>query len=359
MTSAQFLMVNPLYDMSASFTDASTNIDYQANASRNFINLIGDISNVDVSNTLYEGKTYDPSLSLVQFVKKTKRNFLDSNVNTMLDNLLYWARNTSGPNKFPILETGASGESNNEQPIELPTLSMIARYNFTSWVNNTTWNDMTGNNKHMVNVEAGTSQFITAENANMTQNNGRAFPYIKGNWNSRWNVYDSSTTFTDYTLVFITRYDPDGNPSDYSHITHHQWGRILDAQWGNNTYWGHAWKNAHQVHRNNQDMKDANGQTADQLYGSTPSPTFEWCFGICTPQSFICRGSDKLTEWHVADQVIGSHGTPRVTIRNGMFTGECAHWHIAELIMYDRIVTNDEIDTIKAWIEENFILTDN
>tara|TARA_B100000683_G_scaffold250357_1_gene265407 strand:- start:101 stop:424 length:324 start_codon:yes stop_codon:yes gene_type:complete len=105
MSSTQFLMVNPLYDMSGGFTDASTNIIYEVNASRNFINLIGDISNVDVSNTLYEGKTYDPSLSLVQFVKKTKKNFLDSNTNTSLDNLLYWARNTSGQNKFPILET--------------------------------------------------------------------------------------------------------------------------------------------------------------------------------------------------------------------------------------------------------------
>ena len=121
MSSTQFLMVNPYYDMSGSFTDASTNIDYQANASRNFINLIGDISNVDVSNTLYEGKTYDPSLSLVQFVKKTKRNFLYSNTNTMLDNLLYWARNTSGQNKFPILETGASGNTNNEQSLSVYT----------------------------------------------------------------------------------------------------------------------------------------------------------------------------------------------------------------------------------------------
>ena len=111
MSSTQFLMVNPYYDMSASFTDASTNIDYQANASRNFINLIGDISNVDVSNSLYEGKTYDPSLSLIQFVKKTKRNFLDSNTNTMLDKLLYWARNTSGQNKFPILKTDASDDA--------------------------------------------------------------------------------------------------------------------------------------------------------------------------------------------------------------------------------------------------------
>ena len=119
MTTTQFLMVNPLYDMSASFTDASTNINYQANASRNFINLVGDISNVDVSNTLYEGKIYDPSLSLVQFVKKTKKNFLDSNVNTMLDTLLYWARNTSGQNKFPILKTGAQGNTNNEQTSSL------------------------------------------------------------------------------------------------------------------------------------------------------------------------------------------------------------------------------------------------
>ena len=105
MSSNQFLMVNPIYDMSASFTDASTNINYEANASRNFINLIGDVSNVDVSNTLYDGKTYDPSLSLVQFVKKTKRNFLDSNVNITLDLLLHWARNTTDANNFPILET--------------------------------------------------------------------------------------------------------------------------------------------------------------------------------------------------------------------------------------------------------------
>lgn len=105
MSSNQFLMVNPMYDMSANFTDASTNINYEANASRNFINLIGDVSNVDVSNTLYDGKTYDPSLSLVQFVKKTKRNFLDSNVNITLDLLLHWARNTTDANNFPILET--------------------------------------------------------------------------------------------------------------------------------------------------------------------------------------------------------------------------------------------------------------
>jgi len=135
MSSTQFLMVNPYYDMSASFTDASTNIDYQANASRNFINLIGDISNVDVSNTLYEGKTYDPSLSLVQFVKKTKRNFLDLSVNTMLDNLLYWARNTSGSNKFPILETGASGDLSESQPT-LSLYETIDNYELTSTIAN-------------------------------------------------------------------------------------------------------------------------------------------------------------------------------------------------------------------------------
>ena len=143
MTTTQFLMVNPLYDMSASFTDASTNIDYQANASRNFINLVGDISNVDVSNTLYEGKTYDPSLSLVQFVKKTKKNFLDSNVNTMLDTLLYWARNTSGQNKFPILETGTSGDSSEQQTLPQP----VANPYFTSANNITTnsdWPDGSG-----------------------------------------------------------------------------------------------------------------------------------------------------------------------------------------------------------------------
>jgi len=108
MSTDQFLMVNPLYDMSTNFTDASTNINYEANASRNFINLIGDVSNVDVSNTLYDGKTYDPSLSLVQFVKKTKRNFLDSNVNITLDLLLHWARNTPGVNNFPISESTVS-----------------------------------------------------------------------------------------------------------------------------------------------------------------------------------------------------------------------------------------------------------
>jgi len=119
MSSTQFLMVNPLYDMSGVFTDASTNIIYQANASRNFINLIGDVSNIDVSNTLYESKTYDPSLSLVQFVKKTKRNFLDSSVNTILDSLLYWARNTSIPTKFPIPESQVSGDASIEQSAEL------------------------------------------------------------------------------------------------------------------------------------------------------------------------------------------------------------------------------------------------
>ena len=111
MSSSNFLRINPVYDMSASFTDATTNISYSINASRNYINLTGDLSNVDVSNTIYEGKSYDPSLSLVQFIKKSKRNYLDSNTNTALDALLYWARNTSGPNEFPLLETTASASA--------------------------------------------------------------------------------------------------------------------------------------------------------------------------------------------------------------------------------------------------------
>ena len=108
MSSSNFLRINPVYDMSAGFTDASTNISYSINASRNYINLTGDLSNVDGSNIVYQGKSYDPPLSLLEFTKKTKRNYLNSNVNTILDSLLYWARNTSGPNKFPILETSAS-----------------------------------------------------------------------------------------------------------------------------------------------------------------------------------------------------------------------------------------------------------
>ena len=108
MSSSSFLKINPMYNMTSEFTDAFTNINYSINASRNYINLTGDLSNVDVSNTLYEGKSYDPSLSLVQFIKKSKRNYLDSNTNTALDALLYWARNTSGPNEFPLLETTAS-----------------------------------------------------------------------------------------------------------------------------------------------------------------------------------------------------------------------------------------------------------
>ena len=102
MSSSNFLRINPIYDMSANFTDTTTNITYSTNASRNFINLTGDSTNVDVSNTMYDGKIYDPSLSSVEFVKKAKRNYLDSSTNTVLDSLLHWARNTSGEDKFPI-----------------------------------------------------------------------------------------------------------------------------------------------------------------------------------------------------------------------------------------------------------------
>ena len=148
-----------------------------------------------------------------------------------------------------------------------------------------------------------------------------------------------NTSRTDYTLIFITRYDPQGS--------NHR--RILDNP-DNNTLWGHLSGTAHRVHRNGQDMTDANGQIAHQYYGET-TPNYEWS-GICTPNSFTVRGSVN-TEWHVADQVSGSHGTVRPTIRNGQYSPyELADWHIAELIMYDRVLSDEEVTTIKAWIDD-------
>ena len=196
MSSTQFLMVNPLYDMSGSFTDASTNIDYQANASRNFINLIGDISNVDVSNTLYEGKTYDPSLSLVQFVKKTKKNFLDSNTNTTLDNLLYWARNTSGQNKFPILETGASGESSQEQTIQ-PRFTPV-------------YTNITGvTNEHKQFLAADNNNFGSWNGWNPAENWSMSFKLIK---ETKWfnNYFGYRTVTNDGAIMNWGEHDING-----------------------------------------------------------------------------------------------------------------------------------------------------
>ena len=213
MSSPQFLMVNPLYDMSASFTDASTNIDYQSNASRNFINLIGDISNVDVSNSLYEGKTYDPSLSLIQFVKKTKRNFLDSNVNTILDNLLYWARNTSGQNKFPILETGASGESSQEQNLPPP----VANPYFTSESNITTnsdWPDGSGFEIEYSSVHGGFYTGWQAFRDPVLAANDNQYGWISDPHTS---TIDEWVTITFPTSVLLKRYVLTARTGAYHH----------------------------------------------------------------------------------------------------------------------------------------------
>ena len=90
------------------------------------------------------------------------------------------------------------------------TSGLRARYNATSWQSTTVWEDLSGNNRHMQNASAGPSEFVSVENANMTENTtGGRFAYIRGDQNSRWNVGGTGNLpVNSWTVIHISRYDP-------------------------------------------------------------------------------------------------------------------------------------------------------
>jgi hypothetical protein len=232
-----------------------------------------------------------------------------------------------------IVSTSSSASSGMILPV---TSGLLAHYSWYSWKNTTTWEDLSGNGNHMTNVSAGTSALVTAENANMTDNDtGARFPYIAGNTSSQWDMAGLTgaerLTQNSWTYIHIHRYDPAG--SDY--------GRILgvhgdDALFG--TFWGYVGNSFHAGWLGGGDFPGHN--YVPPRFGG------HWVFHIERPGT-MWRTTTKDSAW--TGPLTG--GNPNMSFRPTLNAANSrSDWNVAELILFNRKLSDAEVESFKTWL---------
>ena len=226
------------------------------------------------------------------------------------------------------------------QSTPLPvTNGLRAHYNASSWQSTTVWEDLSGNNRHMENVSSGPSEVVSAENANMTNNTtGSRFAYVRGDQNSRWNLGglsgDDRMPINSWTVIHIHRYDP--VYSDKS-------GRVLGLYGSNalfGTYNGYSGGSYHKGW--------VGGQTYAQDYGFSRYDV-PWLFHIERPNKFSRTTTLDDNGWTDFSGGGDQNMSWRPTISAGQ-ENEYAAWNIAELIIFDRVLSDSEVEQFKTWM---------
>ena len=226
--------------------------------------------------------------------------------------------------------------------VPLPvTNGLRARYNATSWKSRTVWEDLSGNGNHMGNVSSGPSEYVSAENANMADNTtGSRFAYIRGDQDSRWDIGgysgDDRMPVNSWTFIHIHRYDP-----DYSDKS----GRVLGTEGdngGDNVHFG-----THNGFSGVSYHKGWVGFSHNKRVGSrydTP-----WLFHIERPNKFSRTTTLDDNGWTDFSGGGRANVSFRHTISAGRY-GEHAAWNIAELILFDRVLSDSEVEQFKTWM---------
>ena len=134
------------------------------------------------------------------------------------------------------------------------------------------------------------------------------------------------------------RYDPAGN----------NFKRTIDGI-GANCAWGHVngWVT---LKHNDQRWINADGDPQYKLFSEQGNPQKRWLFGITS--SYAMQSAEqrrpRLARFHQRTR-LRSDATDG---NNGIFMGgESSDWNIAELVFYDRKLSDAELEDVKAWID--------
>ena len=181
------------------------------------------------------------------------------------------------------------------------------------------------------------------------------FPYVNGSINSRWIfggplLCDENEVWCNFTIVQITRYDPGALAATKNVL-------IRGSQPG----FSHP--NTNRVHL----FGHWNGRSGVTYYHMGPGWTTKdsapivsldvndgakgWLYEIDTPE--MTYAIDEDNRWATAtatqypDRRISAF---RPTI-NQPGSGGSSDWNVAELIIYDRVLSEGEINQMKTWLE--------
>ena len=198
----------------------------------------------------------------------------------------------------------------------------------------TQWNDISGNNNHITKYR-GTPVQSTYTGPSCGIIGSSAFNIVSGTFNDGFQL---PVKLPDkYTIAYVARYKGDKNNTTYNR-------RIFDSDVGVRNYlWGFHGNVAGRTH---------NGRlgwitTTDYKMSD---PNF-WLIGIETQLSSRFNGIDFTTNYVRFDNYSFPSITglsPILTINYGYFTGllgntsETSNWDIAELIIYNSELTEDE-----------------
>ena len=206
-----------------------------------------------------------------------------------------------------------------------------SRYNASTFVNKTEWNDKYGI-QNAKNIGGGETRLVTKQHfveipGGIPKSKG--FPYVAGDTNSQWNLTE---TFEDnnWTVAYISRYDPSGGP----------YRRIFDIR-NSNTFFGH-WSGVSGLSFHDSPVGEWKG-IGDPL---------QWIFAIEQPKRHLVRGG-KDKNW--VDKRGGQNiKNVELTIMNGKNNHPefRSNWNIAEIIYWDKTLNNTEVAQVMAYFND-------
>ena len=203
------------------------------------------------------------------------------------------------------------------------------RYNLESFKDGV-WKDPVG--KKDVKMHQGKLTKVD-KSSYVKYNDGieKGFGYLKGNTNVRLE-FPMNLNNNNWTIVYVTRYDPQGRDAD---------GRILQGK----TNWlaGHWHNRAGISHQNSWVSHHDRDKIPEQR---------SWILGIEQPKKFIRRSGKHGWKTFNGGRDIGSD---RIYINAGGHGNERADFNIAELIVYNRKINDNEINDIKKYLEDKYI----
>ena len=226
--------------------------------------------------------------------------------------------------------------TNHSHEFNIPvTDGLVNRYTADSFQNNK-WEDlvggahvkMHGGKLTMVNK----SEYVPGDDGIV-----KGFNYLKGNTSTRVE-FPMNMNNENWTVVYVTRYDPKGRDSD---------GRILAG--GSNWLLGHWHKRAGVCHQN--------GWLTNHNRDKIPEQK-SWILGIEQPRK--CWRRSNKHEWGKPtgkDPFTGGRniGKDRLYINAGSGNRERADFNIAELAIYNRKLNDKEILEIKKYLEDKYM----
>jgi hypothetical protein len=223
----------------------------------------------------------------------------------------------------------------------------VADKNFT--ING--WRDMNGNNEVTI---GGVLELITKENYIHGGDGIPIFPYLKGTTNSSitWPKNFNIGTNNDYTLIHVTRYDPNALNRK----------RIIDRS-GHESNWleGHWGGYAGVSHKQGWLGGYVHGPTNKTSHSFNNSDV--WVFGISRPGKYtssyypfnVDSNQDSFLNNNGWAELAGGSapkGDYELTINNA--TGEKSDFNVAEIIAYNTTLTDEQVEQMKTYLMDKY-----